>query len=182
MKRSPPSPLPADLQDIPEAVSSSQAASHTALSRQQVQPLDTPGGQNDRSPSASPDKRAEASSEAGTSSQEKAEQPGPSVRSSDSESTGPISHPGSSTSQGKGSRQGSVPGKEPGLMNLVPFEVMSRTLSRGGPIPGGQVGSSSACIRLLCTSLSGWILMLSSFSNDPTSVTKLTCLLRSGNS
>ncbi|KAL3150065.1 hypothetical protein ABBQ38_013412 [Trebouxia sp. C0009 RCD-2024] len=143
MKRSPPSPLPADLQDIPEAVSSSQAASHTALSRQQVQPLDTPGGQNDRSPSASPDKRAEASSEAGTSSQEKAEQPGPSVRSSDSESTGPISHPGSSTSQGKGSRQGSVPGKEPGLMNLVPFEVMSRTLSRGGPIPGGQVLHSS---------------------------------------
>ncbi|KAL3144055.1 hypothetical protein ABBQ32_003854 [Trebouxia sp. C0010 RCD-2024] len=144
MKRSPRSPPPADLQDIPEAVSSSEADPHAAVSRQQLQPLDTTSGQTDRSPSASPDKTAEASAVAATSSQEEAELPGPSVRSSESEGTDPFSNPGgSSTSEGAGSRVGRVSGKEPGLMNLVPFEVMSRTLSRGGPVPGGQVLHSS---------------------------------------
>ena len=130
MKRSPASPLSADLQDSPEPVSSPD--SHTALSSQQVQALQTPV------------RPAEASPVAAASSQEQTDIPAALMRSSDSDSEGQSSSPGSSTGQGGETRVGSLSGTEPGLMDLVPFDVMSRTLSRGGPVPGGQVGSDSA--------------------------------------
>ena len=142
MKRSPASSLSADLQDSPEPVSSPETDSQAALSSQQ--PLQTPVRPTHRSQSASPDNFAEASHVAAASSQEQTDIPAASMRSSDNDSEGPSSKPGSSTSQGGGTRVGSLSGTEPGLMDLVPFDVMSRTLSRGGPVPGGQVGSDSA--------------------------------------
>lgn len=139
LKRSPPSPLPANLQDSPEAVSPPEAGSHTPLASQQVQPLQTPSGHTNDSPSASPEVFAEALPVAASSSQEKPRMSAISPSSSTCESSGTSSSAG----QGEGIRAGSVSGTEQGLKNLEPLDVMSR----GGPVYGDQVGTTSACTR-----------------------------------
>ena len=52
----------------------------------------------------------------------------------------------SATQQSMGTSTSAASGTELGLMNLVPYDMMSRTLSRGGPMPGGQV-CTSPCLH-----------------------------------
>lgn len=152
MKRFTPSPLLADPQDGFEPVSPPEADLHAASSSQQGQPPPQhPAEQFSHSPSAGPRQVATALSGSASSSQRKADTSAPAYSDSVGSNSSGTS---SSTSQGRETRAGSQSGTGRhnslyrGLMNfdVVTFDVMSRTLSRGGPVPGGQVGTSPACI------------------------------------
>lgn len=164
MKRSPPSPVLADPQSGPEPVPSPEADPAAASSSQQAQPphasLDQPGSdptQSNQSPidqtstsgvtptgqplTASLDKGAEAASSSGQRKSD-ASPPTPSGTGTNDTSN--------STSQSTGARVGSESGTFHSLCrdlsDLVPPDDLSRTLSLGGPVPGGQVsGQPSLC-------------------------------------
>lgn len=76
----------------------------------------------------------------------------------------PRAQTSSSTGQGTGTRACSESGTGQsqsvyrGLEGFVPPDEMSRTLSRGGPVPGSQVGSGPACVPCPETHLS-WSLL-----------------------
>ena len=76
----------------------------------------------------------------------------------------PMDQTSSSTSQGTGARAGSEPGSGQyrslyrDLAGLVPPDEMSRTVSRGGPVPGSQVGTSPASMHRPHACLSGSLL------------------------
>lgn len=154
MKRSPASPLLAEPQDSPETVD----ADPDALSSQQAQPPHaspdqtlpdqglfdqtstsglTPTGQP---LTASLDKGAEAASRPGSSGQRKADASPPTSSGSGSSSTS------QSTGAAAGSESGTVQSLFRDLAGLVSSDDLSRTLSLGGPVPGGQVGFSLACM------------------------------------
>lgn len=159
MKRPPPSPLPADPQDGPKPVPSPDAGPDASLSSQQAQPPHASSNQtlSDQSPvdhmstsgvtptgqplTASLDQGAEAASGSASSGQRKADA-SPSIRSGSSDTS-------SSTTQSTGARVGSESGTFQSLCrdlaDLVPPDDMSRTLSLGGPVPGGQV-SGQPCL------------------------------------
>lgn len=114
MKRSTPSPLLPGPQDSPEPVSSPEAGTHAALSSQQAQP-------------------AQPSTVRTPTGQMPIDQI-------------PTDQTSSSTNQDTETRTDSESGTGQSfyreLADLLPPDEMSRTLSRGGPVPGTQVRTS----------------------------------------
>ena len=92
---------------------------------------------------------------AGTTRQERHEQQAEAPQTSDQANAdaaraGGNNSPGvatttSSSSASQRTDTDSASAAEQGLMNLIPFDAMSLTLSRGGPCPGGQVSTAIAC-------------------------------------
>ena len=76
----------------------------------------------------------------------------------------PTGQSSSGTTQGTGARAGSEAGSGQyqslytDLAGLVPPDEMSRTLSRGGPVPGSQVGTNPATMHQSDARLSGSLL------------------------
>lgn len=162
MKRSPQTPLPPDPQGSPEPVPSPDADPNATLSSQQgeqphassnqtlpdqtsIAQTSTSGVTPTGQPlTASPISAAEAASGSQSSGQRKADAAFPTPSGSGSSNT-------SSRSQSTGPRVGSESGTFHSLCkdlaDLVPPDDMSRTLSVGGPVPGGQVGASPPCMH-----------------------------------
>ena len=108
--------------------------------------------------SPDPGSAPEADPHAALSSQ-LAQPPRSSIGQTPTEQT-PTARTSSSTSQGAGTRAGSESGTGQyqsvfrDLAGVVPPDEMSRTLSRGGPVPGTQVGFGPACTHCPETHLS----------------------------
>ena len=142
MKRSTPHP-PAAPQDVPKATPPTETEPQASPSDQQAQQP------QNASEEAGHDRHADVSQTAQDPAYASTDTCSLSTSGKGNVNLGPKSS-SSTMQESMGTSTGTATGTEQGLMNLVPYDVMSRTLSRGGPMPGGQVCTAPCLHALHC--------------------------------